>query len=164
MISNLEISRLRKTSGIRKFTILNRHKRISNRLRVLLQSQLDYMDDMNSFLDGEKLEDVYDSFDGELPHEKGFSKLIDVARINGDLSNFLLSKEEVEIMGKYDLKLGEISKYREVANDIFCGDDRHVLNLLGISDVSLNDAYKKILYFIAEKCKNGREIRADFFN
>ena len=81
----------------------------------------------------------------------------------GIISVFFVSIEEIQ-KEDYNLSFHDIEEYRKIAKEIIYGDDHRIFKLLNISSNSLNDAYRKILYYVAEKCNNGREIRADFFN
>ena len=90
-----------------------------------------------------------------------------IAKQGGDLIKILmLYPEEREVMYQYGLNIDEIKEYKNVANNILLDGDEEIFGLLDIPVNNPNkcsDCYRKVLYYIAELCKNERQIRADFF-
>jgi len=90
-----------------------------------------------------------------------------IAKQGEDLiKTLMLYPEEREVMCQYGLNIDEIKEYKNVANNILLDGDEEIFGLLDIPVNNPNkcsDCYRKVLYYIAELCKNERQIRADFF-
>jgi len=172
-MNNLNINRLRKTGTPKKFLSLNRHRRRLKKLFIMSEREADLMKDLSLFLEGDVLmfssnvgvnpgRDNVNNYVYQDPNPRKLGDIVDIEESEFLNNGFSLSEGEMKVKQGYSLSFYDMEQYRRIAKEIVYGNDKHILNSLEISDSHFDDAYEKILYYIAEKCKNGREIRADF--
>ena len=137
-----------------------RRQRIFDKLRKSIEKDPGLEKDLDLY---------YDELVSSNLNENNKLRLGDViiAKQGGDLiKTLMLCSEEREVMCQYGLNIDEIMKYRDVANNILLDGDEEIFGLLSIPVDNPNkcpDCYKRVLYYVAELCRNERQIRDDFF-